>query len=73
MPTTEDRFSPIEAHFLNKIFISLLGSIINFEKSPVLHAVEQVYGIVNSKETDEFTEKVRHSVGIIDEALSKYR
>ena len=39
----------------------------------MFHAVEQVYGIINSDDKDELTEKVRHSVAVIDEALNKYR
>lgn len=48
------------------------GSVVDYEKYPVLRAEEQVYGIVNSGADDEFTKKVKHSVAVIDEALDKY-
>ena len=51
----------------------LAGAIVNYEKYPILYAVDHVYDIIDSKDTDDFTEKVRHSVAVIEEAVNKYR
>ena len=35
--------------------------------------MEHVYAMVHSGDTDDFTEKVRHSVAVIEEAVKRYR
>ncbi|XP_077994187.1 FAD synthase-like [Glandiceps talaboti] len=62
---------------LNKAHSELIdmlpsGIIVKFEKDPVSKAVEQVYGIVESNNKDEFTENVRKSVQVIEECLKRY-
>ncbi|KAH3886073.1 FAD synthase-like [Dreissena polymorpha] len=48
-------------------------SIVQYEKNPVAVAVDKVYGIVESANTDPYTEKVRKAVQTFEEALKRYR
>ncbi|XP_071120075.1 FAD synthase-like [Mytilus edulis] len=46
--------------------------IVEYDKSPIHHAVDKVYGIVNSCERCEYTNNVREAVKILEECLDKY-
>ncbi|CAG2216346.1 FLAD1 [Mytilus edulis] len=46
--------------------------IVEYDKSPIHHAVDKVYGIVNSCERCEYTKNVREAVKILEECLDKY-
>lgn len=48
------------------------GAVVGYEKNPIATAVEHVYNLVNSVETDHFTEQVKHAVSVIEECLDKY-
>ena len=44
-----------------------------YEKDPIGTAAQHVYDIVNAEVDDLFHNSVRHAVGVIEEALDKYR
>ncbi|WAR02959.1 FLAD1-like protein, partial [Mya arenaria] len=48
-------------------------SLVKYEKNPMATAVEHLYEIVDSPNTDEFTQKVCHSVRTLEEALTRYK
>lgn len=49
------------------------GSVVQYEKDPIVHAAQHVYDIVSSQNDDEFHKSVRHAVSVLEEALDKYR
>ncbi|KAK3103212.1 hypothetical protein FSP39_017457 [Pinctada imbricata] len=48
------------------------GSVVDYDPSPILHAADRVYRVVDSCEQCQYTQNVRKAVSIIEEALNKY-
>ncbi|XP_064600367.1 FAD synthase-like isoform X2 [Liolophura sinensis] len=49
------------------------GSVVSYEKDPIRKSTEQVYDIVNSEDQSQFSQRVRHSVRVVEECLERYR
>lgn len=48
-------------------------SVVQYDKNPLLSAVEQVYSVVNSDDTSPYTSKVKRAISIIEEGLQRYK
>ena len=47
-------------------------SLVNYEKDPVGRAAEKVYGLVNIVDDKVFSDKLRKSLDVIEDSLSRY-
>ena len=59
--------------FLTKILSFHLGSVVEFDREPIVSAVEKVYKLVNNTdETNQLSKHVRHAVKTLETALDRY-
>ncbi|XP_070557327.1 FAD synthase-like [Ptychodera flava] len=66
---SEDKLDAAHQELLSKLPSDI---VVNFVKDPISKSAQQVYSLVQSESTDEFTDSVRNSVTVIEECLDKY-
>ncbi len=53
--------------------LCLSGCITEYEKNPIVKAIERVYGLTSQSEESSFTKNVVHAVQTIEECFDRYR
>ncbi|XP_052823971.1 FAD synthase, partial [Octopus bimaculoides] len=65
--------TPAHDYHLSTTPLLRVASIVLYEKDPVLHAMNNLYAIVDSEESSEFHQRIRKAVSTIELCLEQYK